>query len=72
VIVWVDAQLSPALAPWIQQQFALEAVSVRALGLRDSKDREIFEAAKAASAIVLTKVEGVSKLRSRCNGKRPS
>jgi len=55
VIVWVDAQLSPSLAAWIQKQFAVEAVSVKALGLRDSKDCEIFEAAKAAHAIVLTK-----------------
>lgn len=55
MIIWVDAQLSPALAPWIQGQFAIDAVSVRKLGLRDSKDREIFEAAKAAHAVVLTK-----------------
>ncbi len=40
----LDAQRSPALAPCIQQQFAVQAVPVKALGLRDSKDREIFEA----------------------------
>ncbi len=55
MIIWVDAQLSPALASWIQQQFSVEAVSVQALGLRDSKDQVIFGAAKAADAIVLTK-----------------
>jgi predicted nuclease of predicted toxin-antitoxin system len=42
-------------AAWIQKQFAVETVSVKALGLRDSKDHEIFDAAKAAHAIVLTK-----------------
>jgi predicted nuclease of predicted toxin-antitoxin system len=55
VIIWVDAQLSPALAPWISQQFNIEAVSVRRLGLLDAKDPVIFQAAREANAIVLTK-----------------
>ncbi len=29
VILWVDAQLSPSLAPWITQEFGLEAVGRR-------------------------------------------
>jgi predicted nuclease of predicted toxin-antitoxin system len=39
--VWLDAQLSPAIAPWISVQFSVAAVAVRDLGLRDSTDREI-------------------------------
>jgi predicted nuclease of predicted toxin-antitoxin system len=55
VIVWVDAQLSPALAPWITQEFGVEAFSARYLTLVRAKDREIFEAAREADAVVLTK-----------------
>ncbi len=54
--LWIDAQLSPALAPWITDHFeGLEAISVRELGLRDAEDVEIFEAARQANAIVVSK-----------------
>jgi predicted nuclease of predicted toxin-antitoxin system len=53
--VWVDAQLSPRIARWIAAQFELTATPLRDLGLRDSSDEEIFEAARAAGAILLTK-----------------
>lgn len=52
---WVDAQLSPAIAKWIEAEFSIPVVAIRELGLRDSSDREIFLAAKTASAIVMTK-----------------
>ena len=55
MIVWIDAQLSPALAPWIRETFGFDAYAVRDLGLRDAKDLEIFLAAREAQAIVLTK-----------------
>ncbi|MET0399304.1 MAG: DUF5615 family PIN-like protein [Longimicrobiaceae bacterium] len=55
MIVWVDAQLNPALAPWISGEFGVDAFSVKYLGLRDAADREIFEAARTAGAVVLTK-----------------
>jgi len=55
LIVWIDAQLSPYLAQWISSEFAVEALPVRDLGLRDAKDREIFLAAREAGAVVLTK-----------------
>jgi predicted nuclease of predicted toxin-antitoxin system len=54
-IVWVDAQLSPALAPWIQQEFGIEAFSVRYLNLVQAKDLEIFRAARDADVFMLTK-----------------
>jgi len=53
--IWLDAQLSPALAPWLATTFAAEVHPVRYLGLRDAKDRDIFAAARAAGAIVMTK-----------------
>ena len=55
MILWVDAQLSPHLAPWLSDHFDVEALSVRRLGLRDAKDREIFAAARQAGAVVMTK-----------------
>lgn len=55
MIFWVDAQLSPALAPWITEQFGIEAYSVKHLGYRDAADQDIFHAARAAGAVVMTK-----------------
>lgn len=53
--IWVDAQLSPALAPWLSRELGLEAAALKDLGLRDGEDSEIFFAARSAGAIVLTK-----------------
>ncbi|HEY1171135.1 MAG TPA: DUF5615 family PIN-like protein [Verrucomicrobiae bacterium] len=54
-MIWVDAQLSPALAPWIQPELGEPAKSLRDVGLRDAEDSEIFSAAREANAIVLSK-----------------
>jgi predicted nuclease of predicted toxin-antitoxin system len=53
--IWVDAHLSPAIATWITSTLGVEAIALRDLGLRDAEDPEIFEAAKAQEAIVMTK-----------------
>ena len=53
--VWVDAQLSPRLAAWLTASLGVPAVHVRDLGLRDATDRAIFERARDAGAVVLTK-----------------
>jgi predicted nuclease of predicted toxin-antitoxin system len=57
--LWIDAQLSPALAPFVTDLFgaalAIEASSVKWLGLRDATDEAIYAAAREAGAIVLTK-----------------
>lgn len=53
--VWIDAQLSPAIADWLKASFPVKAVALRELGLRDATDREIFAQAKQANAIVMTK-----------------
>jgi predicted nuclease of predicted toxin-antitoxin system len=55
VVVWTDAHLSPALAPWLRASFGVEAAPLRELGLRDAEDAKIFAAARAAGAVVLTK-----------------
>jgi len=54
LIVWIDAQLSPDLAPWVTGTFGVEAFAIRDLGLRDAKDREIYQAAREAGTIVMT------------------
>jgi predicted nuclease of predicted toxin-antitoxin system len=55
MILWVDAQLSPKLAPWLQLTFGFSALAVRDLGLRDAGDREIFLAARERQATIITK-----------------
>ena len=55
MIFWFDAQLSPQLAPWLAQRFGVTAYAVRDLGLRDATDRAIFDAARAAGVVVITK-----------------
>ncbi len=53
--VWVDAQLSPAIARCLQDELGTDASALRDLGLRDAEDEEIFQAARNASAVVMTK-----------------
>lgn len=55
MILWLDAQLPPVLAPWIQSTFGIECWTLREVGLRDAEDLTIFQAARAAGVIVLTK-----------------
>jgi predicted nuclease of predicted toxin-antitoxin system len=55
MIIWIDAQLSPALAPWMSETFGVAVVALRDIGLRDAKDRDIFLAAQQANAVVMTK-----------------
>ncbi len=53
--VWLDAQLPPALAPWLREHFGVTAFALRDLGLRDAEDFQIFEAAKQSCAILISK-----------------
>lgn len=55
MMIWVDAQLSPAIAVWIENNFNVKAIALRDLGLRDAEDEEIFREAKNANAVVMTK-----------------
>ena len=52
--VWVDAQLSPSLAPWMEE-LGIGASSIQDLGLEGAKDTVIFERARLAGAVILTK-----------------
>lgn len=53
MIFWVDAQLPPALAPWLTETFAVKAVSLKFIGLRDAEDTHIFQAARAEKNCVI-------------------
>jgi predicted nuclease of predicted toxin-antitoxin system len=53
--IWIDAQMPPAIAAWLSSNFAVSAVAVRDLGLRDAEDKEIFQAARRENAVVMTK-----------------
>jgi predicted nuclease of predicted toxin-antitoxin system len=53
--IWIDAHLSPAIAPWISRTFGISVFALRDLGLRDAEDPEIFEAGKAQKIIFMTK-----------------
>ena len=55
MIIWLDAQLPPQLAVWIRSKFLIDATAIRDLGLRDAKDSAIFEAARKANAVLLSK-----------------
>lgn len=53
--IWIDAQLPPTLANWLTDSFDLESTALRDLELRDAQDIEIFEAARAENAVIMTK-----------------
>lgn len=61
--VWVDAQLPPSLAVWLRENFAVEAVPVRELGLLRARDEEIFSRARDSGATILTKDADFARLR---------
>jgi len=61
--IWIDAQLSPAIAAWIDRTFeGIEAESVRAVGLRDAFDHNIFEQARQQNVVVMSKDHDFIKL----------
>ncbi|MBX3119017.1 MAG: DUF5615 family PIN-like protein [Fimbriimonadaceae bacterium] len=51
--LWLDAHLSPALAPWIDANFECKCVAIRDLALRDASDIEIYNQAKIAENTVV-------------------
>jgi predicted nuclease of predicted toxin-antitoxin system len=55
LIILLDAQLSPNLASWITKTFRVKTRAVRDISLRDSSDHDIYQSARKANAIVMTK-----------------
>ncbi len=63
--LWIDAQLSPAIAAWINRTYQdqdIEAQSLRAVGLRDALDPKIFKEARKANVVMMTKDYDLIKL----------
>jgi predicted nuclease of predicted toxin-antitoxin system len=65
VNIWLDEQLSPAVARWASRQFDVTAQPVRELGLKSASDEETFFAARAADAVVITKDQDFVRLLER-------
>lgn len=63
--LWLDAQLPPSVAAWIEATFGVECRAVRDLGLRAAKDRSIFLAARDVGAVVMTKDKDFVDLQRR-------
>ena len=53
--IWIDAHISPGIAAWITETFAVEAKSLRGLGLQEADDLEIFRRAKSEDVVFITK-----------------
>lgn len=63
--VWVDAQLPPALARWLRDLGESSAFHVADLGLLAAEDVEIFQKARSAEAVVVTKDSDFIQLQER-------
>ena len=55
MIFWIDAQLSPEIAEWLSENYEVKALSVKDVGHRDSKNKDIFQAAAKEADVVITK-----------------
>jgi len=64
-MIWVDAHISPAVAQWLSPDLGYPARSVRDLGLRNARDKDIFAAARQAGAVVMTKDADFAELVER-------
>ena len=63
--IWLDNNLSPALARWIAATFALSCQSIREVGLARAVDRDVFEAARGRAQILVTKDRDFAELSER-------
>lgn len=55
MILWLDNQLPPALASWMRAALDVECTPIRDLKLQRAPDVDVFLAARAAGAFVVTK-----------------
>lgn len=54
MIIWLDAHLSPVLAPWIEESFGCSCIAFRTLRFQSTDDRQVFFAARLANAIIIS------------------
>jgi predicted nuclease of predicted toxin-antitoxin system len=65
VTIWLDNHLSPALATWIASEFDEPCVQVRDVGLARASDKDIFESARIAASVFITKDRDFAELVTR-------
>lgn len=53
--VWVDAQLPPAMAAWLGAEPDVDAQHTFSLGLLGASDQQIWDAARTAHAVIVSK-----------------
>ena len=63
--LWLEAQISPRLVSWIRHTSGMDAIHVRDLGLREAEDLDVFNSAREADAIVITKDRDFAELSGR-------
>ena len=51
--LWLDMQLSPAIAKWIESKFSIKAISSYDLFINEEKDEIIFLKAKKKGNVIL-------------------
>jgi predicted nuclease of predicted toxin-antitoxin system len=67
--IWIDAQLSPHIALWINNNFPqINAVALRSIGLQDDRDYDIFRKTRKSGAILMSKDYDFVKLIELHNG----
>ena len=54
--IWVDAQMSPAIATWISSNYAVSAVAIRDLGLRDAEDKAVVMTKDSDTVLLLDRL----------------
>ena len=63
MIFWLDAQVAPGLAEWLQETFGVRAMSVRDVRLLESEDDHLFFAARQVANVLITKESGFIHLK---------
>lgn len=64
--VWVDAQLPPVLARWLDQEYGVDAEHVNEIGFLGEDDDVIFATARSGgAAVVITKDDDFVRLLER-------
>ncbi|MBI1818281.1 MAG: DUF5615 family PIN-like protein [Deltaproteobacteria bacterium] len=65
LLIWVNAQMPPVLCRWIEEPQSIRAVHVSEIDLLTAENPEIYEKARFAGAVVLTKDEDFVQLQER-------
>jgi predicted nuclease of predicted toxin-antitoxin system len=65
LLVWVDAQIPPAASQWIEVPGKIQAIHVFDLDLGRAEDSSLFDRARSAGAVVLTKDHDFVQLQER-------